>query len=349
MKKSLLFVLALAACSESVHVITNEARVSELERRANLNDMLDNMQSELIESNNNAVNARIDALDLSLTQLIADEQAAREAADANLQAGLDAEQAAREAGDSDLADQIAAETAARQLRDNQLTAALAASIAAQTVINFAVQGQIALINSKFPLINSKLSSLQSQVNNANSNISSLQSQVAALQVDVSDLDARMMAAEGDISSLEASVLALTTRLDQEGVRVFKCNAASSKERMFKINNKFYAVMNHVSTESIQVITGSSSVLFTNPKLCVKDEKAKLPGGSGNCPHGWDTVGGNSVSVPSYSTANKTVVTSAQMALEPLPDGSYSTTDGAAPCYFTVTGGGTASSNLVQVQ
>jgi hypothetical protein len=349
MKKSLLFVLALAACSESVHVITNEERVSELERRADLNDMLDNIQDSLIESNHVAVNARIDALDLDLRQLIADEQAAREQADANLQAGLAAEQAAREAGDDDLADQIAAETAARQLRDNQLTAALAASIAVQTVVNAAVQMQIALINSKFPTINNKLNSLQSQVNSANSNISSLQSQVAALQIDAADLEARMMAAESDISSLEASVLALSDRLDREGVKVYKCNLASSKERMFKINGKFYAVMNHVTSETVQVITGSSSSSFTNPKLCLKDEKVKLPGGNGSCPNGWDPIGGNSVTVPSYSTGNKTVITSVQMALEQLPDGSYATTDGSTPCYFSVSGGGTLAPNLIPVQ
>lgn len=347
--KKLALLLAFAACTDKVLVITNEARVSELERRADLNDQLDTIQGDLIDSNNAAVNARIDALDLDLRQLIANEQAAREAADANLQAGLAAEQAAREAGDDDLADQIAAETAARQLRDNQLTAALAASIAVQTIVNAGVQMQISLINSKFPVINSKLASLQSQINAANANISALQSEVDALQGDAADLEARMIAAESDISSLEASVLALNVRLDQESVKVYKCNLASSKERMFKINGKFYAVMNHVSTESVQVITGSSSSSFSNPKLCLKDEKVKLPGGSGNCPSGWDPVGGNSVMVPSYSTANKTVVTSVQMALEQLTDGSYSTTDGSTPCYFSVSGGGTSASNLIQAQ
>ena len=299
MTKTIFTMAALFAFSgcfngDKTVVITNEDRVSELERRADLNDMLDNIQASLIESNHAAVNARIDALDLDLRQLIADEQAAREQADANLQAGLTAEQAAREAGDDDLADQIAAETAARQQRDNQLTAALAASIAVQTVVNASVQMQIAIINNKFPTINNKLNSLQSQVNSANSNISSLQSQVAALQIDAADLEARMMAAESDISSLEASVLALSDRLDREGVKVYKCNLASSKERMFKINGKFYAVMN-------------------------------------------------------YITKNGNNVTSVQMALEQLRDGSYATTDGSTPCYFSVSGSGTLAPNLIPVQ
>jgi hypothetical protein len=347
--------IGIAGCGDTINIDTHGKRITKLEQRADLNDQLDALQDQLIALNQQglvAANLRIDELDAELRDLIQDEADARAAADAALQAGLDAEAAAREAGDDALADAIAAETSARQAADQALLISLAAVVGAQTLVNLAVQYQLSLINSKFPLINSKLTSLQNQMNSANANISSLQTQINNINVDVADLEARMLAAEGDISSLEDSLDALQIQVDQEGVKVYKCNASTSKERIFKINGKFYAVMNHVTMKSIKVVTGSSSQNYATPLMCSNNGGSLKLADNGNCTGGgWSPLAGTglNINVPSNSTEDVNVVTKVQMALEPLNDGSYQTTDGAAACTFSISGGGLVSSNLIHVQ
>lgn len=291
-------------------------------------------------------NARILG-DLILAGLLGAERSARIAGDNNLAYQLAQESAARISGDNALSTLIAQEKAARIAGDNNLANLLAAAVFAQSIINGIVQVQIANINSKFPVINSQLSSLQSQVNQTNSDLNSLESQINSLNVSISSLQLQQQATEADVADIRSDIVNLQSQIDQYGVKVYKCDSPTSTERILKINNMFYGVMNRVTTESVQVITGSSSTTFTNPKLCVKDEKAKLPGGNGECPSSWTTVGGNSVTVPSNSTASKTVVTSVKMALEPINNGSYVTTDGGPACSFSVNNG--VSTNLVQVQ
>jgi len=153
--------------------------------------------------------------------------------------------------------------------------------------------------------------------------------------------------QAQIDDVSVAQAATQAQLDQEGVKVYKCDSPTSTERILKINNTFYAVMNRVTTEVVQVVTGSTSTTYTNPKLCLKDDKAKLPGGNGDCPSSWTAVGGDTVTVPSYSTASKTVVTSVKMALDPIDNGSYVTTDGGPACSFNINNG--VATNLVQVQ
>lgn len=346
---------AMVGCSEDkLKVIHNNDRVSDLELRMQLNEQLDSIQSDLIGQNSSAISAldvRVSSLESDLSSLQGDlnaEIAARQQGDADLQSLLDQESAAREAGDQDLANALDAQAQAQSITNNHLQSQISllqAAAAAQSVVNLIVQGQIASINSKFGPINSKLTSLQSSVNGLNSDLSSLQGQVASLSTTVSTQGQTLAAATGNISTLQSQVATLTTRLDAEGVKVYRCNQAGSEERFFKINGKYYGAMNQVTTEVVKVVTSSSATVFTNPTLCLKDEKAKLPGGNGQCPSGWTSSGGNTVTVPSYSTADKTVVTSVQISLEELLSGvSYVTTDGTAPCYFN--GNGT---NLVPAQ
>jgi hypothetical protein len=345
--------------NDHTRVINNSARVSDLERRMSLNEQLDAAQSEMITINSQSISAvegRVSVLEDSLS---------------DLQDELDAEIEAREQGDASLASLISQEATARSNGDTQQANDLAAAIAsqsinnasqqarivllqnqmlAQSIINLAVQGQISSINSKFPSINSSLSSLQSQVNSLDSRLDLLEPKVSQLRSDVDSLGLRMGAAEGDISSLESQALALTARIDAEGVKVFKCNSSSSTERMFKINGKYYAVMNRVTTKSAQIITGSSSQTLTVPKLCKNGgDEIKLPQSNGNCKNNETQVSGTGVStvVPSYSTSSITVVDSVKIALDILSDGSYQTTDGGPACSFSVSGG--VASNLIQVQ
>jgi len=359
---------------------SNDDRVAELERRLNLNDQLDLMRDSLIAANHLAVNARIDLLEFNLTNLINQEKALRESADLAQRQALDQETQARIAGDNTLADSIAAEAVARASSDTQLANALAASIAAQTVVNSSIQAQIDAINSSFPSINSTLNSLQLQVNSSNTSISGLQSQINTLNTDVTGLKLRVTLTEtaitglnnsyttlngtvtglsssvstlnGVVTGLSSTVNGLQTQLNQEGTKVYKCNASTSKERIFKINGKFYGVMNYVTTGNVIVVTGSSSQTYVIPKLCTSSSGggvAQLPNSSGNCSSGSTVVpgSGQTLTIPAYSIGSVPVITDVQMAMEKLEDGSYITTDGAAACTFSVSG--STSTNLIQVQ
>jgi len=318
-----------------------------------LNSLITQEKNARIAGDNNLANllaaeraARI-AGDFTLAGLLAMESQARQNADAQQAAALAAETTARINGDNALSTLIAQEKAARIAGDNAQANALAAAVFAQSIINGIVQVQIANINSKFPVINSQLNSLQNQINQTNSDLNALESQINSLNVSISNLQLQQQATEADVADIRNDIVNLQSQIDQYGVKVYKCNAPTSTERILKINNTFYGVMNRVTTEVVQVVTGSTSTTFTNPKLCLKDEKAKLPGGNGDCPSSWTAVGGNTVTVPSYSTASKTVVTSVKMALDPIDNGSYVTTDGGPACSFSVNNG--VATNLVQVQ
>jgi archaellum component FlaC len=350
MKKFLMVLLALTVVgcsSDKVTLPDHNGRITELERRADLNDQLDSAQSLLIQANADAIAAETAAriaadqdLEASLQQEIQD----RAAADSVLQGLLNDEAAARQAGDDSLAEQLQLEIANRIAGDQQNSQALATAVFVQSLTNVAVQIQLGLINNKITQLTNKTNSLQSQVNNINNDINALEASVQSLNNDLNTLESYL---QSQIDSLSMQQSATQAQLDQEGVKVYKCNAASSTERMFKINGTFYGVMNRVTTEQVQVITGSSSTSFTNPVLCLKDDKAKLPGGNGQCPSSWTTVGGNTVNVSAYSTATKTVVTSVKMAMDPFSNGSYITTDGGPACSFSINNG--VATNLVQVQ
>ena len=340
----------------------DDSRVSDLERRAELNDQLNLIQNALIEANAQgliAANSRmdyLDSVDAGLQSSLDAEIAARLAGDANLQSLLSQEEAARIAGDLDSANALSAAIATQVANNNYQQSrinALQAQAAAQSLINLVVQGQIASINSRFPTINATLSSLQSQINNTNSNVSSLQSSISSLQSSVSTLTSGLSAVVSDLDLLEDQVSGLQEQLNAEGTKVYKCNSASSSERIFKINNKFYAAMNRVTAQSIQVITGSSSQTVITPLLCKKSghDDLKLADADGDCDgSSWSPVAGTgtTTTVPSYSTANVTVVTSVKIALDIL-EGSYGTTDGGSTCYFSAYSSNGSSTNFVQVQ
>jgi hypothetical protein len=185
-------------------------------------------------------------------------------------------------------------------------------------------------------------------------IADLNSSYTTLNGTVTGLSSSVTTLSNTVTGLSSAISSLQTQLNQEGVRVYKCNASTSKERIFKINDKFYAVMNYVTTENVQVVTGSSSQAVSSPKLCVQgsgsgSESLKLPDSNGNCNGGGTVVpgSGQTVTIPAYSVGSKTVVTKVQMALEKLENGSYTTTDGAAACTFSVSG--STSNNLIPVQ
>lgn len=361
----MLGVLVLSSgCGEkqSLQVIHNNDRVTELERRADLNDQLNVMQNTLINMNAESLgllDTRVSTLETKAAQLQIDldaEIAARIAGDENLQELQDQERDARIAGDIDSADALAAAIVQQQANNNQQQNkinTLQAQMAAQSLVNLIVQGQIASINSKFPVINSSLSSLQSQVNNVNTSVSTLQSDLSILQLSVGTLQSRMLGAESDIDLLQSQVIGLQSQINEEGTKVYKCNAPDSTERIFKINSKYYATMNRVTTQSMQVITGSTPQTIVIPKLCKKNSNnyLLLANSNGSCGNNETAVAGTGVTtiVNSYSTATVTVVSSVKIALDLLIDGSYSTTDGGSACSFSIGNGGTTSTNLIQVQ
>lgn len=145
------------------------------------------------------------------------------------------------------------------------------------------------------------------------------------------------------------------QLDQQGVQLFKCDSLSSTERIMKINGKFYAVMNRVTTKNVQVVTGSSSTTVTTPDMCKTFlGDLQLPNSGGQCtpnsgPFKSTKIPGQTITIPSYTTATVTVVDSVKIALDILTDGNYTTTDGGTACSFSISGGGTVASGLIPVQ
>lgn len=326
MKKFLLISIGLflfTACgNDKTHVINNNDRVSDLERRMQLNEALDAAQSLAIQAN---------------AESIAAETAARIDADNTLQLLLTQEEAARIAGDT------------------ALQSALDSAINSQNAINSTVNGQLISINSQILSISGSISSLQGSLNQVNANLNSIESSILQLNQDLNLLNLKIGSLEGSVSSLTNDLLALQNQVNQQGVKVFKCNSSSSSERMFQINGKFYAAMNRVTTQSIQTVTGSSSQSFTTPSMCqTSTGQLELPNNGGICtpvsgPDASTPVPGQTIAVPSYTTANVTVVTSVKIALDILVDGVYVTTDGGPACSFNISNGGTVSSNLIQVQ
>lgn len=154
-----------------------------------------------------------------------------------------------------------------------------------------------------------------------------------------------------IDDLEAT----QDQLDQQGVQLFKCNSPSSTERIMKINGKFYAVMNRVTTKNVQVVTGSSSTTVTTPDMCETFLGGlQLPNSGGQCtpnsgPFKSTKIPGQTITIPSYTTATVKVVDSVKIALDILTDGGYATTDGGTACSFSISGSGTVATNLIPVQ
>lgn len=158
-----------------------------------------------------------------------------------------------------------------------------------------------------------------------------------------------------LNALSIQQAATQAQLDQQGVQLFKCNSPSSTERIMKINGKFYAVMNRVTTKTVQVVSGSSSTTVTTPDMCETYlGLLELPNAGGQCtpnsgPFKSTKIPGQTVTVPSYSTATVTLVDSVKIALDILTDGGYSTTDGGTACSFSISGGGTTQTGLIAVQ
>jgi hypothetical protein len=166
-------------------------------------------------------------------------------------------------------------------------------------------------------------------------INSLVSTMNTINVDLSS----------QISALDAEITNLYAALEDNKLEVYKCDANNSTEKLLKFQGQFYAIMNRVTTQTIQVITGTTSQNVAVPLLCTQggSDNLKLgPCGSGQHPVP-DT--GVTVHVPAYSTQNITVVASVKIALETLTDGTYQTTDGGPACVFKITNGGTDSENL----
>jgi archaellum component FlaC len=287
-----------------------------------LNEALDAAQSLSIQTN---------------AESIATESAARIDADNTLQSLLSQEETARIAGDT------------------ALQSALNSAISSQNAINSTVNSQLTSINSQIVNISGLISSLQNSLTQVNANLDSIESSILGLNQDLSLLNLRIGSLEGSVESLTDDLIALQDQVNQQGVKVFKCNSPSSSERMFQINGKFYAAMNRVTTQSIQTVTGSSSQSFTTPSMCqTSTGQLELPNNGGICtpvsgPNASISIPGQTINVPSYSTANVTVVTSVRIALDLLVDGGYITTDGGPNCSFSISNGGTVSSNLIQVQ
>ena len=353
---AMLSMAILAGCSEDkLKVIHNNDRVSDLERRMALNEQLDAMQDQRLSALEEALaaeeQARING-DLSLSDSLAQEIADRAAADAELASLLEAEERARIAGDKELYSLLQIEIANRINGDKSNSAALSLAVLLQSITNFVVQGQISEINGKISKISGEISTLQEKVKNLDNRIEVLEGEVAQLALDMVDLELSMKA---QIDKLAAQQAATQAQLDAEGVKVYKCNAPNSTERIFKINGKFYAAMNRVTKQTIQVITGSSSQTFTTPDMCLTSSGTLvLPNSGGRCtpnsgPFKSTKVPGETIVVPSYTTTDVSVVTSVKIALDILTDGEYVTTDGGPACSFSISGGGTNQTGLVPVQ
>jgi hypothetical protein len=292
--------LALVGCGEDrVIVQSNNERVAELERRADLNDQLDAARDTLI--NINTINIT------NLTNQLNDLEV-------------------------DLMALILAERDARLAGDNNLAALLAGAVAAQNLINLAVQGQIASINLRMILIGAAITNLQGQINSINSSLDGISTQLAALQA---DLNLLRTITNGRLDTLRGQVADLQDQINEQGVQVYKCNSPSSQERIFRINGVFYAVMNRVTTGIIEVFADSSPQVVTTPALCTNPGGQVMPPQAGNsCSEPFTFTPATTTVIAPYTTKNVKVVTDVKMALEPLnPALTYQTTDGGAACTF----------------
>lgn len=333
--------LFLFNCSggDTVIVNTHGDRISELERRADLNDLLNEVQNTrliALESRMVGVEQRASDLEASVASLESDVESL-ESVDVSLQSQIDDLTAQMLAGDSSLQSQINSLLAQQSVIQGQISS-IQSQLFAQFWTNLLVQSQIASINNRFPLINSRLNSLQSQINSQSSRISDLESELNSVISDLSSLSLRVTGLESDYADLRSDLNALEDRLDREGVTVFKCNNPSSTEKIFKINGLFYAAMNYVTTKSVSIVTAGTPQSVTVPKLCSKSNgRIKTPDSSGNCTgSGWSVMPGTGVTttIPSNSVSNVTVVSSVKIALESLNASStYVTTDGGPACTF----------------
>lgn len=264
-----------------------------------------------------------------------------------------------------LLDLLAQEEQARIDGDLLLASQLTSAINNQQFVNFLVQMGLLSINANLNFMLNRINILTARVNNHQGRIEDLEGEVSNLQSDMSSLASQVgdnsdaiLALQnassdllGRVVDLEGNVEDLNERLDEEGVRVLKCNSAASTERILEINGKHYAVMNRVTKIDVQVVTGQSSVTINIPKLCMKGDNTMLPNNSGNCPNpnsGWVTVGGSSQVIPSFTTGSQSIVSDVKMALELLGVGNYITTDGAAACNFSINSDG-STSNLISAQ
>jgi hypothetical protein len=346
---TLLLLGVLVSCGKDrVKVVTNDTRISELERRANLNDQLDAAQSALIAAESASRQASDDTISASLEQEVLD----RAAGDADLQALINAEASAREAGDLVQASNLSIEIANRISGDAANSAALATAVFLQSIVNFGVQFNISQINNKINSLKNRVQSLENRMDNAEDDIDQLENDTAQL---ASDMAALQLHLQAEIDSVAASAAATQAQLNAEGVKIFKCNAANSSERILKINGKFYAAMNRVTKQNVNVVTGSSSQSYSTPDMCqTYSGDLELPNPAGNCtpmsgPFKSTKILGQTITVPAYTTASVSLVSSVKIAIDILNDGSYSTTDGGPACNFSISGGGSSSSNLIQVQ
>lgn len=297
------------------------------------------------------------------------EIAARQSADAQsaaliaqLQSDLAAETSARQAGDAATAalaaSNLAAAVSAQQTVNSQLNSRInnlqgqitLASIA-QSLINVGLQVQISHNSSVMSSLASSLSSLQSQVTNLSNSTSAallaLQNSVSTLSSSVSSLSSVVSGHTSSIADLYSLINGLQTQLNAEGTTVYKCS--SDTENILKIGGKFYGAMNRVNTQQLTYVNGStgSSQTLTTPALCKKttgNNDAAFPTGT-SCPNNYVLVPSQTITVPPGGTAQVTVVTSVEIAIEQLADGSYHTTGGGPACYFSIGNGGTTSTGL----
>lgn len=304
------------------------------------------------------------------------EIAARQAADAQsgaliaqLQSDLATEVAARQAGDAAnaalAASNLAAAVSAQQTinnhlnsRINSLQGQMTLAAIAQSLVNVGLQAQISHNSSLLSSLSLSLSSLQTQVSNLASStaaqIAALQTSVSTLGSSVSTLSTIVTGHTSSIADLYSLIAGLQTQLNAQGVSIYKCS--SDTENIFKIGGKFYGVMNRVTTQQLTYVNGSTgaSQTLTVPAMCKKDANGNdaislaLPSSGNNCPSHYTLIPAQSVTVPPSGTAQVTVVSAVEMAMEQLGDGSYATTGGNAACYFSISNGGTTTTGLSQV-
>ena len=343
--------LGLVGCGkDTVYLNDHNDRITELERRADLNDQLDAVQNQRLDALEIALVAEQEAretADLLLDSALQQEMKDRAAADDHLAGLLALEEGARIAGDESLADDLLIEIGNRIDGDKDIRRKLRRAVFKQSIFNRSFQRQINRVRVRLSRMGDRLSNLRVRVNSLEISVEDLEKEVADVKIDMAELEVLLQV---QIDDLSADQLETQAQLDAQGVQLYKCNSSNSTERLMKINGYFYGVMNRVKTQNVTVITGSSSQTYTTPDMCKR-------GGSGNlylkpssgCKGNHALVPGSSVTVPAYSTQVVKVVTEAKMALDILPNGNYITTDGGSACSFSISGNGTAQSGLIPVQ
>lgn len=281
-----LALLTFVSCSnDSVKVINNSQRVSDLERRMALNEQLDLTQSDLLSLQAQAISnleARVSANEDSIQETNGNLDQLRQdmiVAELALQGLIAQEAQAREDGDATQAAALAGAILSQQSVNVGLQSQinnLNAFAISQLLTNVVLQAQITSSSNKISTLTTKLANLTIRVSNAENDINSLEAQmlvvkqdILALGVRTSNVESGLAALASRVSTNESSISDLRTDvnylLSNQVEIVDPCPSVANTEILLKVKGKLVAF--YQGTEGFLSVLSDGSYRTTDPQQC----------------------------------------------------------------------------------